>query len=144
MKKILVPVDFSDLSTEVIEKAAVLAKAFQSEVYILHIAIPGSFLSEASSHEAIVNNPGMEEMIREDHELRAIVHYLLEQGINAKSALIHGPVIDSVLAEAEKFGADLIVIGTQSHGFLYRTFIGSVSNGILRNSPCPVMIVPQR
>ncbi len=91
----------------------------------------------------MIANPYQEEMIREDHDLKAMVHYLLERYINAKSALIHRPVINSVLDEAEKFGADLIVVGSQSHGFLYRTFIGSVSDGVIRRSPCPVMIVPQ-
>ncbi len=143
MKKILVPVDFSDLSTDVIEKAGMLAKAFHSEVYILHIAMPGSFLYEENLTGNINTTPGLEEMIREDHDLKAMVHYLLEQGINARSALIHGPVINTILDEAEKFGADLIVVGSQSHGFLYRTFIGSVSDGVMRNSPCPVLIVPQ-
>jgi nucleotide-binding universal stress UspA family protein len=57
--------------------------------------------------------------------------------------LIHGPVINTILDEAEKFGTDLIVVGSQSHGFLYRTFIGSVSDGVMRRSPCPVLIVPQ-
>lgn len=143
MKKILVPVDFSDLSTDVIEKAGKIAKAFQSEVYILHIAMPGSFLYDDNPTGIMIVNPNQEEMIREDHDLKAMVHYLLEQGINAKSALIHGPVINSILDEAEKFGADLIVVGSQSHGFLYRTFIGSVSDGVMRRSPCPVLIVPQ-
>ncbi|WP_367328787.1 universal stress protein, partial [Lentimicrobium sp.] len=41
MKKILVPVDFSDLSTDVIDKAGEIAKAFGSEVYILHVSLPG-------------------------------------------------------------------------------------------------------
>jgi nucleotide-binding universal stress UspA family protein len=143
MKKILVPVDFSDLSTDVIDKAGKIAKAFQSEVYILHIAMPGSFLYDDNPTGVMIANPNLDEMIREDHDLKAMVHYLLEQGINAKSALIHGPVINTILDEAEKFGADLIVVGSQSHGFLYRTFIGSVSDGVMRNSPCPVLIVPQ-
>lgn len=144
MKRILVPVDFSDLSTEVIEKAAELAKAFGSEVYILHISVPSTFLSEDASIQPLMNSPTIEEVIREDHDLKAMVNYLLEQGISAKSALIHGPVVDSILHEAEKFAADLIIVGTQSHGFLYRTFIGSVSEGVLRHSPCPVMFIPLR
>lgn len=144
MKKILVPVDFSDLSTEVIEKAGEIAKAFNGEVYILHISVPGSFFNDDTSHLPLVNNPGLEELIREDHDLKAMVHYLHERGIKAKSDLMHGPVVSTVIDEAVKFQADLIIVGSQSHGFLYRAFIGSVSDGIMRNSPCPVMIVPQR
>jgi len=144
MRKILVPVDFSDLSTDVLEKAGELAKVFNSEVYILHISAPQAFLTEDASSLPNIHNPDIEEMIQEDHDLKAMVHYLLERGINARSGLIHGPVVSTILREAEKFGADLIIVGTQNHGFLYRAFIGSVSEGVLRNSPCPVMIVPLR
>ncbi|GAP42000.1 MAG: universal stress protein [Lentimicrobium sp.] len=143
MKKILVPVDFSDLSTDVIDKAGEIAKAFGSEVYILHVSLPGPVFTDDPSQIMAVNNPGLEELVREDHDLKAMVHYLHERGVDARSALVHGPVVNTILDEAEKFEADLIVIGTQSHGFLYRTFIGSVSDGVMRNSPCPVMIVPQ-
>lgn len=143
MKKILVPVDFSDLSTEVIEKAGEIAKAFDSEIYILHITLPGPVFPQDPSEIPVAPNTGIEEMIMEDHDLKAMVHYLHERGIKARSDLIHGPVVKTILDEARNFEADLIVVGSQSHGFLYRTFIGSVSDGVLRNSPCPVMIVPQ-
>jgi len=144
MKKILVPVDFSDLATDVIEKAGEIAKAFGSEVYILHICVPDTYVSEDAPLQPMISNPCLDEMVREEHDLRAMAHYLLEQGINARSALIHGPIVSTILHEAKSFGSDLIVIGTQSHGILYRTFIGSVSNGVLHQSSCPVMIIPQR
>lgn len=144
MKKILVPVDFSDLSTEVIEKAGEIAKAFDGEVYILHISVLRTFFTDDTSDLPLVNDPGLEELIREDRDLKAMVHYLHERGIRAKSDLIHGPVVSTIIDQALKFEADLIVVGSHSHGFLFRAIIGSVSDGIMRNSPCPVMIVPQR
>ncbi|MBL7906055.1 MAG: universal stress protein [Bacteroidales bacterium] len=144
MKKILVPVDFSDLSTDVIEKAAEIAKAFKSEVYILHIATQGAVPFGDAADTPLTSGINPDEMIQEDHDLKAMVNYLHERGIDARSSLIQGPVVNSILDEAENFKADLIVVGSQSHGFLYRTFIGSVSKGVLRNSPCPVLIVPQQ
>ncbi len=143
MKRILVPVDFSDLSTDVIDTAGEIARAFDGEVYVLHITVPGSFFNDNPPELPAANNPAIEEIIREGHDLQAMANYLMEQGIKARYELMHGPVVSTILNEAEKYAADLIVVGAQSHGFLYRTFIGSVSDGVMRQSSCPVMIVPQ-
>lgn len=143
MKRILVPVDFSDLSTDVIDIAGKIAKAFDGEVFILHVTVPGSFFNDDPPELPATTNPAIEEIIREDHDLKAVVNYLLEQKVKAKYELLHGPVVETILNQAEKFAADLIVVGSQSHGFLYRTFIGSVSDGVMRQSSCPVLVVPQ-
>ncbi|MDY0282124.1 MAG: universal stress protein [Salinivirgaceae bacterium] len=143
MKKILVAVDFSDLATEILDKSIDIAKAFGGEIYILHIAVPGSFFNEQSAHMPLVNNPAKEEIIREENDLKAMSDYVAKHGIKATSAIMNGAVVDKVIAEAEKFNADLIVVGTHNHGFLYKTLIGSVSDGVIRRSPCPVLIIPQ-
>ena len=144
MKRILVPVDFSDLSTDLLDVAAKIAKASDGEVYILHVTVPDSFSNDIPPVLPALDNPSVDQRILEGQDLKAMVHYLTEQNIKAKYDLKYGPVVDIIMQEAEKFNADLIVVGSQSHGFLYRTFIGSVSDGVMRQSPCPVMIVPHR
>lgn len=143
MKRILVPVDFSDLSTDVIEKAGEIASAFNSEVYILHICYPVVFMSENAPMQPPATNPCLDEMISENRDLKAMVHYLKNKGVNARSAIIHGPIVSTILHEAKMFDAELIVVGSQSHGLVYRTLIGSVSSGIMRQSSCPVLVIPQ-
>ncbi len=144
MKRILVPVDFSDLATDVLDAAAKIAKAFDGEVYILHVTMADSFSNDLPPELPALDNPSVDQRILEGQDLKAMVHYLTEQNIKAKYDLKYGSVVETIMQEAEKFAADLIVVGSQSHGFLYRTFIGSVSDGVMRQSPCPVMIVPHR
>ena len=144
MKKILVPVDFSDLSTDVLDAAAKIAEAFQGEVYVLHVSVPDSFFNDIPPELPPADNPAIDQQILEVHDLKAMADYLIAQDIQAKYALLYGSVVETIMEEAEKYDADLIVVGSQSHGFLYRTFIGSVSDGVMRQSPCPVMIVPER
>ena len=57
---------------------------------------------------------------------------------------IQGPIVDKVLDEADKHGADLIVVGSHGHGALFEFLVGSVTSGILRASKCPVLVVPAR
>lgn len=46
-----------------------------------------------------------------------------------------------IVEEAEKWGADVIFVGSHGKGFWERTFLGSVSNSVAHHAPCSVMIV---
>jgi len=64
------------------------------------------------------------------------------KGIEAKALLVQGPAVETILEQAAKARADLIVAG--SHGRLYTALVGSVSEGILRKASCPLPLVPAR
>ena len=49
--------------------------------------------------------------------------------------------IPAIIEEAKDWGADLIILGSHGYGFWKRTFLGSVSNSVVHNAPCSVLIV---
>ncbi len=52
-----------------------------------------------------------------------------------------GPVICEV---ASALGADVVVVGSHGSGFVHRVLVGSVSQHVVRHSPCPVLVVRRR
>ena len=52
-----------------------------------------------------------------------------------------GPPVDAILDVAEGIGADLLVVGSRGHGTLGRLLLGSVSEGVVHHSPCPVLVM---
>ena len=46
-----------------------------------------------------------------------------------------------IVGVLERFGCDLIVIGSHGHGRLRRLFRGSMTDEVVRNSHCPVLLV---
>ena len=52
--------------------------------------------------------------------------------------------VDATLKEADILEAGLIVVGTHGHGAVYNVLIGSYSEGIIRKSKLPVLVVPVR
>jgi len=55
--------------------------------------------------------------------------------------VVEGPACRHILRLAEEQRADLIVLGSQSHGALDRLVFGSHARAVLRNAACPVLMV---
>jgi nucleotide-binding universal stress UspA family protein len=142
INKILVTVDFSDLSTEVVGQAADLALAFKAEVYIMHVIPPTPVYGGSEISPPVIMDYSAEEWHSEQNDLDAMADFMKQKGIKAETVLMSGPITDVVLNKALELKIDLITVGAHSHGFLYRAFIGSVSEGLLKRAPCPVLVIP--
>lgn len=50
--------------------------------------------------------------------------------------------MDEIIKESKKFKASIIIMGSHGHGAMYNLLMGSVIEGVIRESNVPVMIVP--
>ncbi len=64
-----------------------------------------------------------------------------EINLNITKAVVRGSPGQVVVEEAERWGADLIVVGSHGYGFWSRTLLGSVSQAIVHHAPCSVLVV---
>ena len=131
ISKILVPVDFSDISINALRYAAAFASASGAGITILHIADPDSIMND------IKGNLSPEHMI----DLLKAENYM--KGIKTESVIKKGKVADLILAEAEKAEAGLIVMGTQGAGTLSRNLVGTNTTHVVGKSKCPVLAIPE-
>jgi nucleotide-binding universal stress UspA family protein len=144
MENILVAIDFSDIALHVLDKAAELALAFSSKIHLLHVSVPSAAFIGNEIVPQVIVDPDIEEKKIINTELQAMTRYFEDKNIAVTSELADGPVSDTILAKAAFLNSGLIIIGAHRHGFVYRAFIGSVSSDIIKNPPCPVMIVPEK
>jgi nucleotide-binding universal stress UspA family protein len=142
VQNILVPIDFSDVSKDMLEQAAALARAFPASLTLVHVAAPDPDFVGYDVGPKHVREYRADELRGEHRELQAAAEALREQGIEARALLIQGPTVEMVLKEAKKLAADAIVIGSHGHGAVHRLLLGSVSEGVLRGAECPVLVVP--
>ncbi len=142
--KVLVAVDLSPASKSVVAAAGRVASQTGAEVCVLHVAEPEpDFVGYDAGPEVVRDQVARE--YREEHRgVQALADGLREQGIDAQALLIRGPTVVTTLAQAEKLGADLIVVGSHGHGAIYDVLVGSYSAAILRGSEVPVLVVPTR
>jgi len=142
MRAILVPVDFSPVSAEAVELAAQLGQAFAVPVWLLHVAQPDPDFVGYDVGPPNVREQVAHEMRDTHGHLQDYSAKLRERGIEATALQVQGATVDTILREAARLGADLILLGSHGHGALRRALLGSVSEGVLHGARCPVVIVP--
>lgn len=144
MDKIIVAVDLSDVATVALNHTVSFAKAFKSHVRILHVEVPVPTYIGNEIVQPVIPTDNEEEMDRIKKDLSAMVEHLTSKGVEADYELVKGPIVESIIDKAANYNADMIVLGAHNHGFLYRAFIGSVCSGVVKHSPCPVLIIPSK
>lgn len=83
--------------------------------------------------------------LRDEHRyLQKLAEVIEHEGVSVKPLLIQGPTVATILEQAEEADAAYIVIGSHGHSALYKVLVGSVTEGIVRGAPCPVVIVSAR
>jgi nucleotide-binding universal stress UspA family protein len=142
MKTILVPVDFSDVTKAVIATARKFAAAFESRVVLLHVAEPEPDFVGFEAGPPTVRVAVARDFKLERQQLDALKAECASSGGEVTALHIQGPIVDKILHEAGEQQADLIVIGSHGHGAFYDLLVGSVTQGVIKEARCPVVVVP--
>lgn len=147
--RVLIPVDGSESSLSVIDQAALIPWTNGSRLLILGVAEMPSTLMAGP-----IPMPGTYyqewEKALEDQAARNI-DQVLKRYVGAGGAeemvttlTMRGNTKEAIIDEAEKFGADLIMIGTHGYNALERMWLGSVSRTVATHAGCSVEIVRPR
>lgn len=142
MRKILVPVDFSEVTDRVIIEAARLARTFSAELWLLYVALPPQEFVGTDFEPPVARKVQDKSMQEERAKLQQTALKYRQAGIKTIPLFIQGPLVKTILEQAEKLKADLIVMGSHGHGAIYSNLLGSVTEGVLRETTIPLYIVP--
>lgn len=108
----------------------------------LHFAFFVTFFPQLVAGPKVVRDQVAEEFRKEHKAVQQYAETLRDAGIDSTGLLIRGPTVDTVLLEAKRIEADLIIVGSHGYGALYDLLVGSESRGILKKSEIPVLVVP--
>ncbi len=142
MENIVAAIDFSEITPTVVERAAEIARSFGSQLWLLHIAAPEpEFVGYGTGPQS--QRDWRAKTLREEHRyLQGQARELSQSGIKVTALLLQGETVATILREAAKLKAEMIVVGSHGHGALHKAILGSVSEGIIQKASCPVLIVP--
>src|ERR1700691_1597376 len=139
MNKILLPVDFPNISVGVVYQAAFLARHFHCELILLHVVTPMSYPAGIleGGHEVTARDLHAEIVKHAQKDLDESLHPELDE-ITVKRLLLRGDPAREISQVARDEKVDLIVMSTHGHGAIYRFLLGSVAAKVLHDSDCPV------
>ena len=137
LKRILVPHDFSDTSSEAVRYAIALARNFSARLYFLHVGHDA--VAEFETEFPIGLDDALDDGVRE--RLLRIVTPLEKADLNPEFAVRPGTPAAEIVRYAEDEDIDLIVMGTHGRGFVGHMVLGSVAERVVRTAPCPVLTV---
>jgi nucleotide-binding universal stress UspA family protein len=140
VRRILVPIDFSEHAEAVVEWAAHLAEEHSSRVVLLHVYhLPVEFQQmEGAYLPADFWNSVKEEAKRQ------LAHYgdrLRARGLDVDEVTREGYPATVIEEEVERQGADMVVIGSRGRTGLKHLLLGSIAERVVQKAPCPVLTI---
>lgn len=159
--KILVAIDRSAASRQVFDQALSLAKAAKVNLILLHVLSVEESGSPIMSDYSVQHKDSCIHLDRQimrrakevyDREwelfkqkglelLRFYTKKALAAGVQTEFSQITGPPSSTICDFAQSCHADLVVIGRRGHSSFKELFLGSVSNYVVHNAPCSVLLV---
>ena len=136
IKNILVPVDGSEGSDHAIEQAAALAKICGAKMNFLYVANINQLAINAVLSDAILDSVTKAGNVILDRAME-----MVPAGVEKESFSDTGSPAVVVLDFAESNNIDLIVMGSRGLGIVKGVLLGSVSQYVVEQSKCPVMVV---
>jgi nucleotide-binding universal stress UspA family protein len=138
LKRILVPTDFSDASKKAFPYATALARKFGATITLVHV-VPTHLGLSLNQLGMMLEEKGLIERARQ--ELPRFRAAELDPHLQVSTLVLAGGPTYGICETAESEGTDLIVMATHGHTALQRFVVGSVTEHVLREAPCPVLVV---
>jgi nucleotide-binding universal stress UspA family protein len=132
---IVLATDLSPASTEATSRAVDLADRLGARLLIVNV-LEKHRVSGSGSHDRV----DQARAEREAH-LVTLVRDARDASVNAEFLVWEGDPGTSIAAAAEAENADMVVVGTRGRSGAERMILGSVSDHVVRNAPCPVLVV---
>lgn len=147
---ILVAIDLSESSQIVVEQVKKLASDLSAKIWLLHVANVNpdlSFPPVGSGEVTYLDAGGTRDRIAkkfrdEHHLLQQFSQELRSVGLDCVALLVEGSTTKTILIEAAKLSADMVILGSQGKGVVGRFLLGSTCEEILHKTSVPVLIIP--
>ena len=141
VKRILVPVDFSENSNKILQYGIFVAKQFQAQINVVFVAQTFHDYSEFfEPHMPIIQfeedlvasaRERMDSFLKENMDVPAV----------CENEILVGDVAEEILGLIDASNIDMVVMGTHGYKGLEKILFGSVAEKIVKMASCPVLTV---
>jgi nucleotide-binding universal stress UspA family protein len=139
-RSLLVPYDGSAFSRAALGRACELAKADGARVTVLY-AIP-----RYEEMVGFLRTEGINARLAEEADkiVAGAARIGAERGVTVETSVAEGAAADRIVEAVKQSGFDLVVMGSHGHRGMERALLGSTTERVIVNAPCPVLVVKER
>lgn len=141
LSKILVGCDFSPDSQLAFQHGLSLAQEFQAELHLAHVIEP------SVTHDLLKPDNSLSEEIQQGlidrltEKLQTMVPEEAQNWCTPETRILEGQPYEELVNYAATYEMDMIVLGVRGHGLVKTLFLGSTTDRVVRQAPCPVLSV---
>lgn len=141
IKKVLLPIDFSDTSEVLADYALTFGESFGAKIYVFNVVqnleeLPGLSVPHISMEKVMDE---IYEAAREELGKFCEEHFKGELEIGY--SIVKGEPYKEILKFVEENGIDIIIMGSHGRSGLNHLFFGSTAEKVLRGARCPVLTI---
>ncbi len=143
LRQILVPIDFSICSKKALQYAVPFAEQHGAAITLVYVVSSAAYPAgefggmEYASLEADMLASGQK-------DLDALAQAAIRGAVQPTTIVRAGAPAFVIVDLAKSIPADMIVISTHGHTGLKHLLLGSVAERVVRDAPCPVLVVRER
>lgn len=143
MKKIMVCLDFTDITDRILDEACNFAKAMDASLHLVYVS---ATKTEKVTHVVSSENQQKISVIKmkENSKLESLESDCREKGLVCESYLLEGSVNEAIAVKAEELNIDFFIIGSHTTSAATHVIKGSVGAELLKRLHKPVLLVPHK
>ena len=136
LKRILVPIDSSEIARRAIEQAAKVNRYGEAVIHLLYVADINKL-----AINAYLSNNVLSEISKAGNKILDEARALFPEDMKVIKVYRTGEPAETVEDYADEIKPDLIIMGSRGLGLVRGVLLGSVSKYVLEHAKCPVLIV---
>ena len=149
LKKLLVPIDFSENSKKALIYAVRLAQRNNSSLILFHVFEPPEFVRQLPQDYSYESNEEMRKLFdaasrQSEERLVKLSRDVQESNVKIETSQRLGTPYEEIVKFAKEKEVDLIVIATHGYTGLKHFLLGSTAERVVNASPCPVLVVREK
>ncbi|MEI7812725.1 MAG: universal stress protein [Ignavibacteria bacterium] len=139
IKKIIVPVDFSNYSKNALRYAINFAKDHSAKIFLIYVVEPVIYPADFSMGQIALPSIDLEMTTRANNELDNLIKSEIPSDIEVEKIIKTGKPFVEINETASEINADLIIIATHGRTGVEHILFGSTAEKVVRKAPCPVL-----
>lgn len=139
IKKILVPIDFSDYSKKALQYTVQFCKTMQAEILLVYVIEPMIYPADLSMGQMVIPQNELNLDQKAKSELEELAKSEIGDSLKYQILIKSGKPFMEIIETASEYDADLIIISTHGHTGVEHLLFGSTAEKVVRKAPCPVL-----